>query len=94
MARRRRREPAAVTGGAAVVLLDNFNPGRDLASAVESIRSHAAQMGGAVEIEASGGVTLANVRAFAECGVDRISVGALTHSVAALDLSLLSKNTA
>jgi nicotinate-nucleotide pyrophosphorylase (carboxylating) len=85
---------AAVAGGAGVVLLDNFEPGSELVAAVRAIRSRVQRMGGAVEIEASGGVTLANVRAFAECGVDRISIGALTHSVAALDLSLLSKNTA
>jgi nicotinate-nucleotide pyrophosphorylase (carboxylating) len=85
---------AAVAGGAGVVLLDNFAPGPELVSTVESIRARASQKVCAVEIEASGGVTLANVRAFAECGVDRISVGALTHSVMSLDLSLLSKNTA
>jgi nicotinate-nucleotide pyrophosphorylase (carboxylating) len=42
-----------------------------------------------VAVEASGGVRLENVRAFAECGVDRISIGALTHSAKALDLSML-----
>ena len=41
------------------------------------------------QLEASGGVTLENVRAYAETGVDRISVGALTHSAATLDLSCL-----
>ena len=41
-----------------------------------------------VEVEASGGITLATVRSFAETGVDVISVGALTHSVTALDISL------
>ena len=39
-------------------------------------------------LEASGGITLANVRAVAETGVDRISIGALTHSAAALDIAL------
>ena len=42
-----------------------------------------------IEVEASGGVTLQTVREFAECGVDRISIGALTHSARALDLSML-----
>jgi nicotinate-nucleotide pyrophosphorylase (carboxylating) len=42
----------------------------------------------AVQLEASGGVTLANIRSIAETGVDRISVGALTHSAPALDLAL------
>jgi nicotinate-nucleotide pyrophosphorylase (carboxylating) len=42
-------------------------------------------------MEASGGVTLANLRAFATSGVDRISVGALTHSVEALDMSMLMR---
>jgi nicotinate-nucleotide pyrophosphorylase (carboxylating) len=42
----------------------------------------------AVPLEASGGITLGNVRAYAESGVDRISIGALTHSVRALDISM------
>jgi nicotinate-nucleotide pyrophosphorylase (carboxylating) len=78
---------AAVRGGAAVVLLDNFGPGPALEAAVRAVR--AAGTGHEVEVEASGGVTLDNVRAFAECGVDRISIGALTHSAPALDLSML-----
>ena len=41
-----------------------------------------------VELEASGGITLATVRTYAETGIERISVGALTHSAASLDLSL------
>ena len=46
-------------------------------------------MGGRAELEASGGVTLENVREVAESGVDWISVGALTHSAPALDVSLM-----
>jgi nicotinate-nucleotide pyrophosphorylase (carboxylating) len=80
---------AAVRGGAAVVLLDNFAPGESLRSAVAAVRSAAATAGRAVAIEASGGVDLESVSAFAECGVDRISIGALTHSAPAIDLSLL-----
>lgn len=81
---------AAVGGGATVVLLDNFRPGPDLLSAVQAVREAAKALGRqGVLTEASGGVTLQTVRAFAECGVDRISVGAITHSAPAVDLSLL-----
>lgn len=80
---------AAVRGGAAVVLLDNFQPGEPLRAAVAAVRRTAAELGRGVEVEASGGVDLRTVRAFAECGVDRISIGALTHSAPAVDLSLL-----
>lgn len=80
---------AVVRGGAAVVLLDNFAPGPDLRQAVQAVRQAAAVVGRQVEVEASGGVSAGNVRAFAECGVDRISVGSITHSAPALDLSLL-----
>ncbi|MBL8723859.1 MAG: carboxylating nicotinate-nucleotide diphosphorylase [Planctomycetes bacterium] len=80
---------AAVRGGASVVLLDNFAPGADLRAAVRAVRAAATAAGRAVEVEASGGVDLGNVRAFAECGVDRISIGGLTHSAPALDFSLL-----
>ncbi|MFY9341992.1 MAG: carboxylating nicotinate-nucleotide diphosphorylase [Planctomycetota bacterium] len=80
---------AAVRGGAAVVLLDNFRPGPALAKVVAALRDAARAAGRDIAIEASGGVTLANVRAFADSGVDRISVGAITHSAPAIDLSLL-----
>lgn len=81
---------AAVRGGAAVVLLDNFRPGPNLLSAVQAVRDAAKASGRqGVLTEASGGVTLQTVREFAECGVDRISVGAITHSAPAVDLSLL-----
>jgi nicotinate-nucleotide pyrophosphorylase (carboxylating) len=75
----------AAAAGADLVLLDNFEPAR-VREAVVAVRAkhRPAQVG----LEASGGITLENVRAFAEAGVDRISVGALTHSAAALDLSL------
>jgi nicotinate-nucleotide pyrophosphorylase (carboxylating) len=62
------------------ILLDNMTPA-ELRRAVE-------RTAGAVPLEASGGVTLETLRAIAETGVDRISVGALTHSVTALDISL------
>ena len=67
--------------GVTRVLLDNMGLG-ELRAAVE--RAH-----GRAKLEASGGITLDNVRAVAETGVEFISVGALTHSAPALDLSLL-----
>jgi nicotinate-nucleotide pyrophosphorylase (carboxylating) len=63
------------------VLLDNMGPD-DLRAAVELADGRA-------KLEASGGITLENVRAVAETGVDYISIGALTHSAPALDVSLL-----
>ncbi|MBI4535473.1 MAG: carboxylating nicotinate-nucleotide diphosphorylase [Ignavibacteriae bacterium] len=62
------------------VMLDNFSPD-EMRRAVELINHR-------LEIEASGGITLHNVRTIAVTGVDYISVGALTHSVKALDISL------
>jgi nicotinate-nucleotide pyrophosphorylase (carboxylating) len=70
----------AVEAGADIVMLDNMNP-EDMRKAVKSIYGRAL-------IEASGGITLDNVRAVAETGVDFISIGALTHSARALDISL------
>ncbi len=70
----------ALEAGADVVLLDNMPPGM--------LREAVAMARGRVVTEASGGVTLATVRRVAETGVDVISVGALTHSAPALDLSL------
>ena len=70
----------AVEAGADIVMLDNMNL-EDMRKAVKSIHGRAL-------IEASGGITLGNVRAVAETGVDFISIGALTHSATALDISL------
>ena len=70
----------AVEAGADIIMLDNMSTD-DMRRVVDIIPS-------GVEIEASGGITLDNVRAVAETGVDFISVGALTHSVKALDISL------
>ncbi len=61
------------------IMLDNFSPERT-AEAVKLIN-------GATEVESSGGITLATLRAYGECGVDFIYVGALTHSVKGLDMS-------
>jgi nicotinate-nucleotide pyrophosphorylase (carboxylating) len=74
---------AALAARPDIVLLDNMGPDR-LREAVQ--RRNAAAP--SVLLEASGGVTLANLRAIAEAGVDRISVGALTHSAPALDIAL------
>jgi nicotinate-nucleotide pyrophosphorylase (carboxylating) len=70
----------AVEGGADVVMLDNMDVGL--------MRQAVALSAGRAVLEASGGVDLGNVRAVAETGVDLISVGALTHSAPALDMSL------
>jgi len=93
-ARNTEEATAAVRGGATVVLLDNFTPGEPLRAAVAAVRATAAALGRSVEVEASGGVDLASVRSFAECGVDRISIGALTHSAPAIDLSMLVEGVA
>jgi nicotinate-nucleotide pyrophosphorylase (carboxylating) len=77
---------AALVPGVEVVLLDNFTPLR-CAEAVR-VRDAAYPRGGGPALEASGGITLGNVRAYAESGVERISVGALTHSAPALDVSM------
>ncbi|MBA7650612.1 putative nicotinate-nucleotide pyrophosphorylase [carboxylating] [subsurface metagenome] len=70
----------AVDAGADIIMLDNMSPD-EMHHAVNLIPSH-------IKTEASGGITLANVRAAAEAGVNLISVGALTHSSKALDISL------
>jgi len=80
---------AAVSGGASVVLLDNFPAGEPLRAAVAAVRERAAACDRVVETEASGGIDLDNVRSYAECGVDRISVGSITHSAPAVDLSMV-----
>lgn len=67
-----------------VILLDNFSP-TDVREAVLRARSSPR---GNIRLEASGGITLESVRTFAEAGVDWISVGALTHSAPAADISL------
>ena len=78
------REVMALTG-IARIMLDNFAVA-DMKRAVETIAR-------SVEVEASGGVSLDTVRPIAETGVDFISIGALTHSVKALDISLdLTRN--
>ena len=67
-------------GGIERIMLDNFN--------YEDMRKAVHLIGGKYETEASGGINLETVRKYAECGVDFVSVGALTHSVSNMDLSL------
>ena len=70
----------AAEAGATMIMFDNMNP--------DEMRHALSLLPKGVRTEASGGITLKNVRAAAETGVDIISVGALTHSVKALDISL------
>jgi nicotinate-nucleotide pyrophosphorylase (carboxylating) len=67
-------------GGVNRIMLDNFT--------IEETRKAVEIIGGRYEIESSGGITLDTVREYAECGVDFISVGALTHHIKSLDMSL------
>jgi nicotinate-nucleotide pyrophosphorylase (carboxylating) len=73
----------AVAAGVDIILLDNMSP-QSMKSAVRTIKQAAPH----IIVEASGGVTLDNIREIATTGVDVISVGALTYSVIALDISL------
>lgn len=70
---------AALAAGADALLLDNMT--------IEQVDTAVALVRGRVPVEASGGIRLENVRAYAECGVDFISVGALTHSAPAAEIS-------
>jgi len=67
-------------GGVRRILLDNFS--------VELTREAVKRINHQVETESSGGITRETIRAYAECGIDYISVGALTHQISSLDLSL------
>ncbi len=71
---------SVIEAGADIILLDNMSP--------KAMREAVERVGGRAILEASGGVTLESVRAVAESGVDRISVGALTHSAPSLDVGL------
>jgi len=73
-------EEVLQVGGIDVIMLDNMS--------TDQMRQAVKMIGGRYKTEASGGITEATLRAVAECGVDYISVGALTHSVKSLDLSL------
>lgn len=73
-------EQALEVGGVDRIMLDNFTP--------ELTRQAVKIVNGQVELESSGGITRDTIRGYAETGVDYISVGALTHSVSSLDMSL------
>jgi len=73
----------ALQHGAEAVLLDNMTP-EMVAQCVQRVQKHTRR----IPLECSGGITLENVRSYAETGVDYISVGALTHSPQAVDMSL------
>jgi nicotinate-nucleotide pyrophosphorylase (carboxylating) len=70
----------AVKAGAQLILLDNMTP--------EQCKAAVAQVSGKCKLEASGGITLENAKAYADSGVDFIAIGALTHSAPALDIGL------
>ncbi|MFI3267933.1 MAG: carboxylating nicotinate-nucleotide diphosphorylase [Rikenellaceae bacterium] len=73
-------EEVFAVGGVDRIMLDNFN--------IEQTREAVEFINGRVEVESSGGITIDTMRSYAECGVDFISVGALTHQIKSLDLSL------
>ncbi|MDR2138292.1 MAG: carboxylating nicotinate-nucleotide diphosphorylase [Tannerella sp.] len=73
-------EEVLCTGGVDRIMLDNFN--------IADTRKAVRLVAGRCEIESSGGITFDTLRNYADCGVDYISVGALTHSVKSLDMSL------
>jgi nicotinate-nucleotide pyrophosphorylase (carboxylating) len=71
-------------GGIKRIMLDNFS--------IADTHAAVSLIGGRFETESSGGITFENLRSYAECGVDYISVGALTHQIKSLDLSLKALN--
>jgi len=73
-------ERIITAGGVDRIMLDNFN--------LENTRTAVELIKGRYETESSGGITLETIRSYAECGVDYISVGALTHHIKSLDMSL------
>jgi nicotinate-nucleotide pyrophosphorylase (carboxylating) len=77
---------AALAAGATMILLDNMSP--------DEMRQAVRRTAGRAQLEASGGITLDTVRAIAETGVDRISIGSLTKNVKAVDLSMRFEGTA
>jgi nicotinate-nucleotide pyrophosphorylase (carboxylating) len=77
-------EQVMAVGGVDRIMLDNFT--------IENTRKAVEIIGGRYEIESSGGITFDTLRQYAECGVDFISVGALTHSVKSLDMSFKAVN--
>ena len=74
---------AVLAAGPDIVLLDNMTPDK-----LQTAVARRNELAPNIELEASGGVSLETVRAIAETGVERISVGALTHSARSLDIGL------
>jgi len=86
--RSRQELEEALEYGAEAILLDNMTPA-EVKRSVERIKRYTEEKNGSwIPTEASGGIVLANIRAYAETGVDFISVGALTHSAKAADISM------
>lgn len=77
-------DEAMRVGGIDRIMLDNFN--------IENTKEAVRRINGRYETESSGGITFDTLRDYAECGVDYISAGALTHSVKSLDMSLKAVN--
>lgn len=77
-------DEALRVGGIDRIMLDNFT--------IENTREAVRRINGRYETESSGGITFDTLRGYAECGIDYISVGALTHSVKSLDMSLKAVN--
>ena len=73
-------ERVLATGGIQRIMLDNFN--------LDDTRKAVKFIGGRFEVESSGGINLDTVRGYAECGVDYISVGAITHQIQSIDMNL------
>lgn len=77
----------ALAGGAEAILLDNMTPA-EVKKSIDRIKEFTRERASWIPTEASGGIVLGNIRAYAETGVDFISVGALTHSAKAADISM------
>ena len=80
-----------IIGGVNRILLDNFTP-ELIKEAVKIVKQYNLLNNQNIDTEASGGINITNIRQYALAGVDYISVGALTHSIKSLDLSLKAYN--
>ena len=78
----------AIDAGADIIMLDNFNPEQMRVAVVHARQKSQGRTNGVVKLEASGGITDTSLRAYAETGVDYISIGALTKDCKAIDLSM------
>ncbi len=78
----------AIDAGADIIMLDNFNPEQMRVAVVHARQKSQGRPNGVVKLEASGGITDTSLRAYAETGVDYISIGALTKDCKAIDLSM------